>query len=442
MDGIGLEILDRLKAHGVRRPRDLLERYQRWGPQRTLDLMIDLSTLDHPPLGRSSSLTIAPVGGCLGLGRAEEYTRRLLLYADRILFFDEIGPIAQEAVRDRESRGWDRARAAGWFTQVYPYLHQLLTARDAVEAGLVVVGPAALLSPEASEPTPILQSLITNAPDDYAEFGILDGGEGWARFGTGEREVSVLGGVRLGGMTLRQGDPPTSTRPNPTTPSRPLGVWRQISAEEFRERFPGEWFALGKLVGSLVERVGQAIELSTSTGAFLLSDQLEDQTLFGTLLGHPLGSYEGAEVDSLELASALDFIERVPLNRLVALRSELQNEFDRFRASFVVLGTTLRSLEGPERTEAAERIVREEIAPALAELELRVRHESSTRLGAAAVFTAAAALSLVTWAVTGQGLATLAEIAALPSLQRAIDDRSGARLDPFFFLYRLRGSSK
>ena len=440
MHGVGQQLLEVLREHGIRSERDLRMKYDQWGSDRILSFVREIAAIEDQPVSHSGALTIAPIGGCLGLGRANEFLRQLLLYSDRVLVFNDLTSVARMRLARRPDRLWKATEAKALLGGIYPYLHQLLWSRTAVESGSLLIGPAsaAWMEPTDAADSAALDRLISDAPNDYTRFGILANGQPYASFGTGERELALFGGMMIAYPEVRVGSPPTSTTPGLMRNFMPEQDWEPLDKDEFANRFPDDWDRYKQLVGQEFRRLSSALELAVSSNACLMSDRDEDVRLFTSVIGTDVGPHTQPEVATFQIAEAIEFLDRVSLDDLIRLRDSLSNEFDKFRVALLELSQNLdRTVDSEERQRNAERIVRDLIRPALADIAQKMRAERSERIKSGAVVVVTAALTLSVALLSGQQLATLAELAALPSLSRALENRTDAQYDPFFFLYKL-----
>ena len=153
------------------------------------------------------------------------------------------------------------------------------------------------------------------------------------------------------------------------------------------------------------------------------------------LLGEPTLTDPG-----IMLLEKLPHLNQIELTKLVELREEYRPHLDRFRGAISQMSASIGEIAAPDaRNEEAVRIIREEINPAIAEIDLEFKAAVRKKSRYASAVLGTTTVSLMAAFFTGQPL--LAGISALtiPYLSELLKDATGQdqlEQNPLFFLWQ------
>jgi hypothetical protein len=189
---------------------------------------------------------------------------------------------------------------------------------------------------------------------------------------------------------------------------------------------------LAVYVAHLVSDVATASELDLPLGA---SVRLHEDVLSGTQL--PQRDAEATAAFQLELP----FIDDVPISDLIRIRQDEYPYFDRFRRSLSEALTAAldRSTDDTEPRDLAREIENDVIAPALMDIERRLRSAERTltrkalTTGGVAGAVTTVGLLLGMPLIVGGGVASA--VTTIPALHKYLDDRGAIELSDMYFLW-------
>ena len=396
--------------------------------------------------GRSGSvgLAIAPIGGTMGLGTAEEVAHEILLYADHLVLRNDFAPLATrliEQMKDRPRRDFQETRGA-ILDEIHPYVYQFLAMKPLWERGM-----ASFAYPAESTHGVAFRDNIVRPFLDATTLRVTAKGTPWFSLMIGDMRYTAtpeftVGRVQLGtiGRLWR------STRERDRMMSQEMfvgdGPSEAVETEALLDTSHPLHDEFIKIVVAETERLEGAVKVCLDSSAHFVTDQtLEWQIIRGVR-----GGEDEADPDRptlvFDIVSELSFVRDLSLDDLLRLREKLAAEFDMARKSLLRLATNLGSYPTlEERKVAAKRIVAEEVQPTLGSLSQRIRAVRSDMIRSSVAAVSVASVSLLVAWIFGTAEPLKGGLGTLPFLQRLLDGLSAAdraHEDPLYFLWRVR----
>ena len=398
------DLYELLRDYGLHEIKHVPTRFRRMGRAKLAALLDDLAKYGEERRGGkvgSGGLTIAPIGGTMGLGSAEEVVHQTVLYADHLVLRNDLAPLAKrlrKEVDDRPSKGFEQARGM-ILDELHPYLFQFLAMKPLWKRGMASFAYPAETKRESAFVDDVVRPFL-----DATTLKITRKGMPWFSLAVGDRRYLAtpdftIAGVKAGTV----GRLWESTRERDRTMNQEMhagdGPSEEVDAEALLDtshRLHGDFI---KIVVEETERLEAAVRICIDSSAHFVTDQtLEWKIICGIGRGQ-----EAVAVDrpamAFDLTSELAFIHDVPLEDLLELRETLDAEFDLTRSALLRLATGLGSYATLEdRKTAAKQIIAEEVQPALSSLSLRIRSARAdiTRTSAAGLSVASVSM-LVAW---------------------------------------------
>lgn len=446
------DLLDLLDSYDLASISKVPQVFRRFGRRRLRALLEDLVAYSDGKGGRAQEtqgLTLAPIGGSMGLGSAFEVAHETALYADHLILRNDLALLARRLlphIDEGNQKEYESKRAAV-LNDLYPYINQYLLIRPLWERGM-----ASFAYPEAP-------AVLKDIDDDIKKL-FLSGvslqrtpkGAPWFSISIGGSHYTItpkmaIKGLRLGvvnklwastreqdammNQAMTYGDGSGDSQPE--DPLHLLDMDHPLASQ------------FAQLVRDETGRLEAALEICLASKAHFLTNQnLELSIVSGITAGEDLA--ESTPAATYDLAEELAFIREIPLEGLLELRESLASSFEIARGSLLRLSRDLTKLSSLDaRKLEAARLVREEVQPALAALSEEIRGHRLVQAQTSAAAIGVASLSvLVAW-VMSTPAALLGAGGSMPFLGRLLgklEESGKERLDPMYFLLKVKEQSK
>jgi len=445
------ELADLLADYKITGPTSFLGVTRILGRRRLRDFLSDLVAFGSSHGGviarQPGELRVAPAGGYLGIGTADEVIRQLLLYADHVVFDNQVSRKAATLL-GRFDAGDFQSLKQQTVVELHPLLFQFFAIEPAWRRGIVSFGYGSETEHTPKHP---LTDHVKSALKPNLKYTPPDGGPPWLQLLVGPRTYLANTSARFMNPVVYPVGPPYST--NTRDLNKLSGAAWNVFGPGDKPRGEGDpeellsgthdlTEALDEFVSFEIENVERLTRLCIDHSAQLVTDSPAEWNVLNALAAYDEQAAPIADRDTatfmFQLAQEIPFIATLPLPSLLDLRDELTDEFHRFRGDLFQL-TRAHTKGDPQvwRAEAQD-LLHQSIEPALATLSQHVRAKAEAHLNTALAALAAVTLTgLIAW-VSGSALPLLPAIPFLRFVLESSNRYAESQDDPMFFLLRVR----
>jgi hypothetical protein len=377
----------------------------------------------------------------MGLGSAEEVAHETVLCADHVVFENSISSIAEDItpqIGEGTQKAFEDNREAA-LEQLYPHINQYLAIEPLWRRDM-----ASFVYPASCS--------VQSAPDELvrlfvegAHLRVTRKGEPWFQVTCGPSRYTITPSYSVKGFqvfarrlwkstreraglmpAMWYGDSDGTTDDDEeklTDPAHPLHA-------QFQE-----------LVREELQRIEGILGCCFDSGAYFLTDEgFEWKVVLQMVSGER--SPDGPVASAYDLTSSLAFLRDIPLDRLLDMRESFSAPFERTRGAILKLSEDLSPIRDlDERKAAADRMIVDEVQPALSDLSLQIRASANDVARTGAVVVGVASVSVLAAWLFGSVQPLLGAVGTTPFLSRLLDkyrDRDNSRRDPLYFLWKVR----
>lgn len=443
------DLYDILKDYKLHEERHIPQRFLRMGRASLRSFLEDLALYGSQRRGQreSSGFLLAPIGGSMGLGSAEDVAHETALYADHLVLTNELSPRAMqtvEGITEGHQPEFERNRKSV-LHRLYPFLVQYLRIRPLWQRGMASFGYPDIESQDEPVPERFKELLI---PD--VDLQITGTGTPWFALKIGGNRYVISPDIAVKSMEVITDTLYHSTRERMNLLGETMliadkdGKTTRDEPEKLLDTSHPLYAAFDETARSEAARLAGIMDFCARKGAHFVTDQeVEWRLIAGGEDGQQVSERE-APVAAFDLAAEIAFIRDVSLEEFLQLRESLGDSFEVSRRALLELSKSIPSKATAEsRKREAQRIVAQEIRPALAALseEIRTVRNDKVRSGAGIVAVASVSVAVALFfGITGPLTGGLGTVPLLKRLFDGFKDADSLRQDPLYFLWKAKQS--
>lgn len=438
------DLFDILKDYGLDNRSQIAQRWRRMGRASVASLSRELIQYGEDRRGRASAagFAVAPVGGSMGLGSAEEVAWEAALLADHLILKNDLSTEAkvnENLASGGSAKEFERNRNL-LLERLYPFLYQYLTLRPLWQRGMASFGYSDSLTDETDLPDEIFRAFL-----QHTELSVTGNGTPWFKLTSGSMSYLVTPDMSFGKIDIITDNLFKSVRDRIQTASPTVmfadaqGTTRVVDSELLVDTSHPLHSSFEQIVRDETSRIRGEVDLALASHAHYMTNRPLDLAVIAAGAEGTLSTPTPA-ISTFELAAELGFVRDVSLEQLVELRERLAPQFELARAALMDLSASLHSSDPASRQIEARQVVAQEIEPALARIssEVKAATRDMVRTGVAATGTAALSV-LIAW--LSWDPKALSGLMSVPFLKRILDGRArvdALRSEPMFFLHQVR----
>lgn len=398
---------------------------------------------------RPGELRVAAAGGTLALGNSGDVLRQLLLYADHVVFENPLPALAERFILSIDQK--QTGLKDQIISEIHPHLFQFFAIRPAWERQMSSFAYAAPSNHQDKHP---LAGLVKPALLNNIDYSLSTNGSYLMELRIGSNRYIATRDFKAMNPSVTSAGPPyaTSTREmnrlsgrfQMFTDGQPVTIEQRGDLTSLLDDSNPAANSLDEFVSFEIERLERLSRICLGAGASYVTDEPADWCIVRSLpaVDQTAAPLREEDVPSFvfDLSSELSFLEGISLGELLSLRDDLTDEFLRFRGAVLEMGRSRAGNDPALWRREAQRLVHEDVEPALAALSQAIQRNAKKHLNTSlAALIAAAVSGMVAW-VSHSALPLLASLTFLSKVLESADEYETTLEDPMFFLLQVRGA--